>query len=124
MAALLAPVVYPFTVEGFIMTNKFMTKRLKFGLAAALIAGAGALASLPAQAFWWPWSGGGPWGGNPWYGGYYPYYGGYYPYYGGYPYHGGYYPYYGYPYGGYGYGYPYAGYAPYQGAPAQTSTKD
>ena len=110
------------------MTNTLMTNRLKFGLAAAVIAAASVLASAPAQAFWWPWSGDGPWGGNPWYGNpwsggyypygvYYPYSGGYYPYYGGYPYYG-----YGYPYGSYGY--PYAGYSPYQSAPAQPSSSD
>ncbi|MBK5969419.1 MULTISPECIES: hypothetical protein [Thiorhodovibrio] len=110
------------------MTKTPKPNRLKLGFAAALIAGAGVLASMPAQAFWWPWSGGGPWnggpwGGNPWYGGYYPYYGSYYPYYGGYaPYYGGYTPYYGYPYGGYAY--PYSGYYPYQSAPAQSSSKD
>jgi hypothetical protein len=100
-----------------------MANRLKLGLAAALIASAGALVSLPAQAFWWPWSGGGPWyGGNPWYGGYAPYYGGYSPYYAAYPYYGGHYPYYGYPHGGYAY--PYTGYYPYQSAPAQSSSSN
>ena len=46
------------------------------------LAGAAALATMPAQAFWGGnnWGGGGPWYGGPWYGG---------PWYGGYPYYGG-----------------------------------
>lgn len=94
-----------------------MTRNKRFVLAAA-IAGATALTSFPAEAFFGPfnfmrgWGGGGPWG----WGGYgYPYYGGWgYPYYGGwgYPYYGGW----GYPYGGFGY--PYWGGVPYLGYPA------
>jgi hypothetical protein len=84
----------------------------KIALTAAgvALAGATALATTSANAFWGSWGSGGPWYGGPWYGG--PWYGGY-PYYGGwggYPYGGwGGYPYggWGYPYGGYGYGYGY-----------------
>jgi hypothetical protein len=97
-------------------------------LIAAAVAGASALGSFSANAFWgsgpfgmfpgnWDGPGWGNWG-SPWYGGY-PY-GGY-----GYPYGGYGYPYggYGYPYGGYGYpfagyGYPAAWGAPVYGYPA------
>jgi len=100
-----------------------MTKNKRFVLAAA-VAGATALTSLSAEAFFGPfsfmrgWGGGGPWGwgGYPYYGGWgYPYYGGW-----GYPYYGGW----GYPYGGWGYpyyggwGYPYLGGVPYLTYPA------
>jgi len=121
-----------------------MTRNKRFLLAAA-VAGATALTSLSAEAFFGPFNmmrgwGGGPWGwgGGPWGWGGYPYYGGWggYPYWGGwggYPYGGGWG---GYPYGG-GWGYPYYGYgwgAPYLGypvvaapaavtAPASTSEK-
>ena len=90
--------------------------------AGIVLAGATALATMPAQAFWGSWGNGGPWYGGPWHGGPwyggYPYYGGWggpwggYPYYGGwggYPYHGG--------WGGYGYGYPLYGAYPYAVAP-------
>lgn len=95
-----------------------MTRNKRFTLAAT-IAGATALASLPAEAFFGPfnfmrgWGGGGPWGwgGYPYYG--YGWGGWGYPYYGwGYPYHGGW----GYPYGGWGY--PYWGGVPHLGYPA------
>lgn len=104
-----------------------MNRNKRFMLAAA-IAGATALTSVPAEAFFGPfnfmrgWGGGGPWG----WGGYgYPYYGGYgyggYGYGGyGYPYHGGW----GYPrYGGWGnryggWGYPHWGGVPHLGYPA------
>lgn len=109
-----------------------MTKNKRFVLA-AVVAGATALTSLSAEAFFGPfnfmrgWGGGGPWGwGGPWggYGGY-PYYGGWgYPYYGGgwgYPYYGG-----GWGYPGWG-GIPYYGYpavvAPAPAAPASSSDK-
>ena len=108
-----------------------MTKNKRFVLA-AVVAGATALTSLSAEAFFGPFNfmrgwGGGPWGwGGPWGGyGWYPYYGGWgYPYYGGwgYPYYGGW----GYPYYG-GWGYPYYGYptvaAPAPAAPASSSEK-
>ena len=79
-------------------------KKLWLTVAGVAFAGASMLATPPAQAFWWPWSGwgnrwyDGPWGDYPYYG-YgapwgYPYYGGV-PY--GLPYYGGV-PYYGYPY--------------------------
>ncbi len=86
-------------------------KRSKRFLVVASVAGAMALTSLSAEAFFGPFgwmrSGGwgGPWGGwgGPWYGYGYPYYGGW-----GYPYYGGW----GYPYYGlghpYGLGYPYS----------------
>jgi len=101
-----------------------MNRNKRFVLAAA-VAGATALTSLSAEAFFGPfnfmrsWGGGGPWGGYGWY----PYYGGWgYPYGGGwgYPYGGGW----GYPYGG-GWGYPYGGWGyplwgvnPYLGYPS------
>lgn len=89
-----------------------MTKNKRLILAAA-VAGATALTSLSADAFFGPfnfmrgWGGGGPWGwgGGPWGWGGYPYYGGW-----GYPYGG-----WGYPYGGLGL--PYLGY-PAVAAPA------
>ena len=93
-------------------------KKIWMTAAGVALAGATALATMPAQAFWGSW-GGGPWYGGPWYGG--PWWGGPYGY--GYPYGGYGYPYggwggwCGYPYGGYGYGYPYA-YAPVVAAPA------
>ncbi len=99
-----------------------MTRNKRFVLAAA-VAGATALTSLSAEAFFGPfnfmrsgWGGGGPWGwgGGPWgWGGYggYPYYGGW-----GYPYYGGW----GYPYGGWG-GYPSWGGVPYLGYPAMAA---
>jgi hypothetical protein len=95
-----------------------MRKVLMTAAGAAL---AGALFSMPAQAFWGSWGDGpwygGPWHGGPWYGGGYPYYGGW----GGYPYGHGYG--YGYPYHGgwggpWGYGAPYYGYAAPYAAPA------
>jgi hypothetical protein len=78
------------------MTNN---KRL---LLAVAVAGATALTSLSAQAFWGPFNFMRGWGGGPWGWGGYPYYGYGYPYYGGwgYPYHGGW----GHPgWGGWGY---------------------
>lgn len=96
-------------------------------LLASALAGASALATLPANAFWgwnpFGWGGGpwdGPWGGGPWGS----------PWYGGYPYYGGYHPYglYGAPYGWgapvYGYpGYAYPGYAYPYPATTQSSAK-
>jgi hypothetical protein len=110
-----------------IVRRKQMTRNKRFVLAVA-VAGATALTSISAEAFFGPFNfmrgwggGGGPWGwGGPW-GGYgwggYPYYGGYggwggYGGYGGYPYGG-----WGYPYGGWG-GSPYWGGVPYMGYPA------
>jgi len=107
-----------------------MTRHKRFILAAA-IAGATALTSLSAEAFFGPFNfmrgwGGGPWGwGGPWGGygyGWYPHYGGW-----GYPYYGGW----GHPYGGWGYPHwgsvPYLGYsavaAPTPAAPASSSDK-
>jgi hypothetical protein len=104
------------------------TKMNKLTMTAAgvALAGATALATMPANAFWGSW-GSGPWYGGPWYGG--PWYGGY-PYYGGwggYPGYGGWggYPYYGgwggYPgYGGWGYPYAVAPVAPMAVQPATT----
>lgn len=88
-------------------------KKLWLTAAGVTLAGAAALATMPANAFWGNWGGGGPWYGGPWHGG--PWYGGY-PYgggWGGYPYGGGWG---GYPYGG-GWGYPYRGWGgyPYSG---------
>jgi len=77
-----------------------MNRNKRFVLAAA-VAGATALTSLSAEAFFGPfnfmrsWGGGGPWGGYGWY----PYYGGW-----------------GYPYGGWGY--PLWGVNPYLGYPS------
>lgn len=84
-------------------------------ITAAGAALAGALFSLPAQAFWGSW-GDGPWYGGPWHGG--PWYGGGYPYYSGYPYYGYGAPYYGGWGGPWGYGAPYYGYAAPYAAPA------
>lgn len=96
----------------------------KLLMTAAGAAFAGALFSMPAQAFWGSWDDGpwygGPWHGGPWHGGY-PYYGGYgYPYYGGYgyPYYGGWGSPWGYGAPYYGYGAPYA--APYAAPAPQT----
>jgi hypothetical protein len=114
-----------------IVRRNQMNRNKRLVLAAA-VAGATALTSISAEAFFGPfnfmrgWGGGGPWGwGGPW-GGYgwgYPYYGGW-----GYPYYGGWggYPY----YGGWG-GYPLWGGAPYltyptvaaPAAPASSSDK-
>jgi hypothetical protein len=89
-----------------------MRKWIKTALLIMAISGT-TLSAGSANAFWWPFGGWGPWGGGPWSGGPwgrpwggYPYYGGYYPY-GGYPYYGGYYP--------YGGGYPYYGGGPWYG---------
>jgi hypothetical protein len=105
----------------------------KFAMTAAgvVLAGATALATMSANAFWGNWGSGGPWYGGPWYGGPwyggYPYYGGWggYPYYGGwggYPHYGGWggYPYYG-GWGGYGYPYAVAPVAPVAVQPATSS---
>jgi len=87
-------------------------------IAFATIAGAALLVATPAQAFFGPFGGWGPWDWfNDWD---YPYYG--YPYYGypywGYPYYGAWgYPYYGVPVYGY---YPYT--APAVAAPATPTT--
>lgn len=100
-------------------------KRIWLTSAGLVLAGAAAVATMPAQAFWGSWGSGGPWYGGPWHGG--PWYGGY-PYYGrwGHPYGGWGSPYYGGwggPWGGYGHplwgGYPYA-VAP--AAPATSTT--
>lgn len=85
-------------------------KRLLMATAGLALAGAGALATLPANAFWGLW-GGGPWYGGPWWGGY-PGYGW------GYPGYGWGYPGYGWGYPGYGLGYPYGYTYPYATVPA------
>ncbi len=114
-------------------------KKVWLTSAGVVLAGAAALATLPAQAFWGNWGSGGPWYGGPWHGG--PWYGGY-PHYGGWgspgyggwgsPGYGGWgspgYGGWGYPgYGGWGgpwggYGYPSYGGYPYAVAPAAPAT--
>lgn len=106
-------------------------KRLLLTTASLTLAGAAAIAALPANAFWGSWGGpwyGGPWHGGPWWGGGYPGYGwGGYPGYGwgGYPGYGwgGYPGWGGWGHPGYGWGYPY-GAMPTVPATPSTSSSD